>query len=275
MHYRCTADALRVQALTRLMGGHSGGRRLPVAAEVAAVEGSDMARVEAANAAEAAEAAIAAVATEAAGAAAPHARLRRWWGDAASVAYHTAPCWSVLLLFALVLCHQPPAAIGHRFLLSLHPALYILLGGAVASASPGARWHARGGRSSGSGSSDSVPPSLPLAVAGAVALLVVLLLLESLACHPNYLAYFSPTAGGSAAGHFHLLRALHGSNHTPLPKPSLESDRHPKPKHAQARVDAHAHVQAQALDPIPNPKSQREPKLALSPQPRPRPHHCV
>ena len=255
MHYGCTADALRVQALTRLMGAHSGGRGLLKATEVAAVEGPDMARAEAANAV---------VAAEAAAAAAPHARLRRWWGDAASVAYHTAPCWSVLLLFAIVLCHQPPAAIGHRFLLSLHPALYILLGGTVASASPGARWRARGGRSSGSGSSDGVPSSLPLAVVGAVALLVVLLLLESLACHPNYLGYFSPTAGGSAAGHFHLLRALHGSNHPPLPKPSLESDRQHKPKHAPSPCSR------PCPRPSANPRSNPEPRVRTRAQTRAR-----
>jgi len=211
-----------------------------------------------------AEAANAVVAAEAAAAAAPHARLRRWWGDAASVAYHTAPCWSVLLLFAIVLCHQPPAAIGHRFLLSLHPALYILLGGTVASASPGARWRARGGRSSGSGSSDGVPSSLPLAVVGAVALLVVLLLLESLACHPNYLGYFSPTAGGSAAGHFHLLRALHGSNHPPLPKPSLESDHQHKPKHAPSPCSR------PCPRPSANPRSNPEPRVRTRAQTRAR-----
>ena len=255
MHYGCTADALRVQALTRLMGAHSGGRGLLKATEVAAVEGPDMARAEAANAV---------VAAEASAAAAPHARLRRWWGDAASVAYHTAPCWSVLLLFAIVLCHQPPAAIGHRFLLSLHPALYILLGGTVASASPGARWRARGGKSSGSGSSDGVPSSLPLAVVGAVALLVVLLLLESLACHPNYLGYFSPTAGGSAAGHFHLLRALHGSNHPPLPKPSLESDRQHKPKHAPSPCSR------PCPRPSANPRSNPEPRVRTRAQTRAR-----
>ena len=76
MHYGCTADALRVQALTRLMGAHSGGRGLLKATEVAAVEGPDMARAEAANAVVAAAAEAAAVA--AATACRPRCHWR-WW----------------------------------------------------------------------------------------------------------------------------------------------------------------------------------------------------
>jgi len=151
-----------------------------------------------------------------------HERLARWRGGAASALYLAAPAWSVPLLYCVVLACDPPAALAHRFLLPLYPALYILIGGigatgaAPTAAPPAASPEPTGQRDTGSATAAATaaaaeppPPSL------AQLLLLVLLLLplcllhlvESVAAHPDYLAYFAPLAGGSAHGHFHLLGA--------------------------------------------------------------------
>lgn len=91
-------------------------------------------------------------------------------------------------VFALVGCYLGVALvedlnIGHRHILPVYPALFVLAGGV------GLLWRVR------------VPPiwrRLAVAVAGWTAV-------ESFAARPDYLAYFGPQAGGSENGYKHLV----------------------------------------------------------------------
>lgn len=100
-------------------------------------------------------------------------RSRRRLGRAL---YRTAPLWVLLLVYGGAAVSSQ-VNIGHRHILPLYPALFVLAGAAARS-----RWSRR-------------------AAAG----LLVLLAVETLVVWPDYLAYFNPLAGGSDQGWRHLV----------------------------------------------------------------------
>ena len=114
--------------------------------------------------------------------------LRQWLVDAAWHLYISAPAWSVLASLATALLLLPPPPVGHRFLLAVYPAAYMLLGGLGSAASK---------------ATDS-PVGQPLLTA-LIVLLVSLFVLDSAATNPHYIAYAAPVAGGRAGASFHLL----------------------------------------------------------------------
>jgi hypothetical protein len=100
---------------------------------------------------------------------------------AAASLYHAIPFLVLFAIYAAVAIRQN-VNIGHRHILALYPALYILAGSAVRA--------------------------LPLrkrAVELAVGLLVCWYVGDSLAVRPDYLAYFSPVVGGPSQGYRHLV----------------------------------------------------------------------
>ena len=116
--------------------------------------------------------------------------LRQWAAAAAAVCYRAAPCFGALLSAALCLAAPyPPVEVGHRLMLPVYPAIYVLLGALVPLASDA--------------SIHVVLQPLLLLLVFALALAHVA---ESVSAHPHYLGYFAPIAGGVDGGHFHLLR---------------------------------------------------------------------
>jgi hypothetical protein len=97
-------------------------------------------------------------------------------------AYDAAP-FSILIVVYFAAAIMQNMDIGHRHILPIYPAIYVLAGGSAAVVwSLGAKW--------------------------ARVLIAVLLggmAVESVALYPNYLAYFSPLAGGPAHGYEHLV----------------------------------------------------------------------
>lgn len=98
-----------------------------------------------------------------------------------STAFRAAPLWLLIVVVGAAALTSR-LNIGHRHLLPLYPAAFILAGAA-------ADWLAR-------------PPR------GMAALVLAALgwqVLDSLAIRPHYLAYFSPLAGGPSQGYRHLV----------------------------------------------------------------------
>ena len=114
--------------------------------------------------------------------------MRDWSLATRRQLYRTAPLWALVGGYALLLSAGAPPAAGHRLLLPLYPALYILLGALGPLATDTRKY----------------PLSQPLVLVSAL-LLTSLFGLESMALHPLHGAYFAPVAGGRTGGHFHLL----------------------------------------------------------------------
>ncbi len=96
--------------------------------------------------------------------------------------YYGSPYFVMVVAYFIIAMLQQ-VDIGHRHILPIYPALYILCGGPIALLWPTEKLWAR------------------------VATIMVLawFVVESLMLFPDYLAYFSPLAGGPAKGYLHLV----------------------------------------------------------------------
>jgi hypothetical protein len=95
--------------------------------------------------------------------------------------YRTAPLWVFMAIYWTVAI-STNLNIGHRHILPTYPMMFILCGAAGHWIAVRAKWPTR-----------------------IVALLVVLLAVESLTMYPHYLAYFNQIAGGPRNGYRHLV----------------------------------------------------------------------
>lgn len=102
------------------------------------------------------------------------------WSAVGRALYRTAPLWAIVLVYGAA-CLTSRLNIGHRHLLPLYPALFVLAGAAIGAGA----WR----------------PVRRAAVVGLLALLVA----ESLAVYPHYLAFFNAAAGGPRRGYRHLV----------------------------------------------------------------------
>jgi len=114
-------------------------------------------------------------------------RMRRIRPDASAAVvpsfYRAIPYFTLIVVYFTIAVMQK-IDIGHRHLLPIYPAMYIL-GGTVGLLWPlHVRWKWTG-----------IAP----------ALLMLWLAFDSLAVYPHYLAYFSPLAGGPPHGYKHLI----------------------------------------------------------------------
>jgi 4-amino-4-deoxy-L-arabinose transferase-like glycosyltransferase len=103
---------------------------------------------------------------------------------AAQAFYATAPLWTLLVVYWASALHSS-LNIGHRHILPVYPATFILAGAAVS-------WFRRRDRCGRAASATLI-------------LCVVTLVAECYAVYPNYLAYFNVVVGGPSNGYKHLV----------------------------------------------------------------------
>lgn len=116
--------------------------------------------------------------------------LPRWMTAARVHVYRAAPLWALLASCGWLLTRGAAhLAASHRLLLTVYPAVYVLLGalGKLVVETP-ARHEV----------TQVLLPAL-------IMLLVIFQALEVSVAHPDYGSYFAPAAGGRSGGHFHLL----------------------------------------------------------------------
>ncbi len=112
--------------------------------------------------------------------AAPHGRQD--WNLTGGRCYRLTPCFALIACY-LAIAMTDDLNIGHRHVLPIYPALYVLAGGVgLAWRNGGIRW-----------------------VKIAVLLLLTWRAADSFAARPHYLAYFGPQAGGADEGYKHLV----------------------------------------------------------------------
>lgn len=103
--------------------------------------------------------------------------------SAVSPSFYEGTPYFVLIMVYFIIAAFQDVNIGHRHILPIYPSLYILGGGPLALVWLRTKYSAK----------------------ILLTLLLTALSLESLSIYPNYLAYFSPFAGGPTKGYEHLV----------------------------------------------------------------------